>query len=80
MLLHFTNTHTPENCAAHDPERVKTFATVMKSGRRMASIFIACTLHPGSIPSMAWSRRRAPTVWDAGLTPRSDQRHRTSLR
>jgi hypothetical protein len=31
MLFHFTNTHTPENCAAHDPERLKKFVAVMKS-------------------------------------------------
>ena len=45
MLFVMTNTHTPENCAAHSPERLKTFAAVMKSaeenGVHIHSLYVA---------------------------------------
>lgn len=33
MLFHITNTHTPENCAAHSPERLKKFAAAIQSAK-----------------------------------------------
>lgn len=49
MLFHMTNTHTPENCSAHKPERLKIFAAVIESaeenGVHIHSLCVAAPEH-----------------------------------